>query len=318
MSHYLSHLAALTLNQVKPIQPRLASRFEMPIERGNDVDTAQESGVAPPVHSQSAPVIMTDIPVAQKVVTPATEIQKEPSNQEPFRIIERTEFVIKKSESPSGEQPLSLAQNVAPIDIKQASRVTPLVSEIVRQQPSYSIPKDLPATENTRTIVERVQEHFTETTHNEFVIRELIAPLDAQQKSGRFEDPPRAASVKPTSTVVHSEQSIVERNTSNQATDQADKKINIETSLRPAPVKPVSIIVQAEHSTAASNIPNKAVPSAQFDTEATPPAPTIQVTIGRVEIRATQVSDKSAAKPCAVSTAMSLDDYLKQRSGGKS
>jgi hypothetical protein len=49
----------------------------------------------------------------------------------------------------------------------------------------------------------------------------------------------------------------------------------------------------------------------------TTPAPTIQVTIGRIEIRATQVAQKSEKKSYASNT-LSLDDYLKQRNGGKS
>jgi len=47
------------------------------------------------------------------------------------------------------------------------------------------------------------------------------------------------------------------------------------------------------------------------------PMPTIQVTIGRIEIRATQTSEKSAAKPRPAQATMSLDDYLKQRDGGR-
>jgi hypothetical protein len=57
--------------------------------------------------------------------------------------------------------------------------------------------------------------------------------------------------------------------------------------------------------------------SGQSATEAGP-VPTIQVTIGRIEIRATQVADKPVAKPRASNNTMSLDDYLKQRNGGKS
>jgi hypothetical protein len=45
-------------------------------------------------------------------------------------------------------------------------------------------------------------------------------------------------------------------------------------------------------------------------------SPTIQVTIGRIEIRAA-VASASARKTSARSPAMSLDDYLKQRNGGR-
>jgi hypothetical protein len=279
MSQYLSHLAALTLNRVEPVQPRLASRFEMPVERGfsadNDLDTAQELGVVPPVRSQSSPVTATEISAAQKVVTPPTETQKEPSKQEPFKLVERTEFVIKKSDSPSGEQKSSLGQNFSPVDTEHTNRVAPFVSEPVTQI-SYVIPKDSPSTANTNTIVERVQEHFTETTHNEFVIREVAPPLDARQKIGSFGEPPRSV-----------------------------------------PVKPTSIVVQSEQFTAGSNTPSYENVQSVLSTVDATSIPTIQVTIGRIEIRATQATDKPTARPRAASTTMSLDDYLKQRNGGK-
>lgn len=55
----------------------------------------------------------------------------------------------------------------------------------------------------------------------------------------------------------------------------------------------------------------------EFQAESAP-MPTIQVTIGRIEIRATQISDKAAAKPRPAAATLSLDDYLKQRDGGRS
>ena len=46
MSQYLSHLAALTLNQVEAVQPRLASRFETSVAKGfsdnDDMAVTQE------------------------------------------------------------------------------------------------------------------------------------------------------------------------------------------------------------------------------------------------------------------------------------
>jgi hypothetical protein len=45
------------------------------------------------------------------------------------------------------------------------------------------------------------------------------------------------------------------------------------------------------------------------------PAPTIQVTIGRVEVRATPAT-VSPRKPVAGPAVMSLEEYLRQRSAG--
>jgi hypothetical protein len=54
-----------------------------------------------------------------------------------------------------------------------------------------------------------------------------------------------------------------------------------------------------------------------FSAQVPPPVPTIHVTIGRVEVRAT-VPAAPASKPRPAPQTMSLDDYLRQRSrGGK-
>ena len=45
------------------------------------------------------------------------------------------------------------------------------------------------------------------------------------------------------------------------------------------------------------------------------PAPAVHVAIGRVEVRATMPA-QSSAKPRSALKAMSLDEYLRQRSGG--
>jgi hypothetical protein len=45
--------------------------------------------------------------------------------------------------------------------------------------------------------------------------------------------------------------------------------------------------------------------------------PTIQVTIGRIEVRATVAAATPARKTPAKSPTMSLDEYLKQRNGGQ-
>ena len=54
----------------------------------------------------------------------------------------------------------------------------------------------------------------------------------------------------------------------------------------------------------------------QLAAERVADAPTIQVTIGRVEIRAT-VESPPARKPLAKAPVMSLDEYLRQRNGGR-
>lgn len=273
MSQYLSHLAALTLNQAEPVQPRLASRFEMPVDRGssnhNDLDIAQESHVLAPAYVQPSTVRPTDSPVTHEIAAASADGQagQDSSWQDQPKVVEHTKFMIKKSELPGAQQKSSSGPGFASVKTEQTSRTAQSINN-PGAQATYEVRKDTPPTENLRTLVERVQEHFTETTHSEFVIREVTAP-DANQKISKLEESPR-----------------------------------------PAPVKPASIIVQSGQSITGPNTPSRT------GTDATP-APTIQVTIGRIEIRATQSADKPAAKPRAAGNTMSLNDYLKQRNGGK-
>ncbi len=339
MSQYLSHLAALTLHQVEPVQPRLASRFEMPVDKGlsghtgldvaqetqesmshepvqttmanvpdssdrmnlmqsrminqlevpvarersahNILDEAQDAQVSKP-HEPVQPTMVTatDKPVVPTVITVPTEGQaKKASNgQDQPKPVQPTEFKFKQSESLGEQQKTSSSKNFSLVDKAYVIPAAQSVNKPV-EQAFQAAHKDIRSTENVRTLVERVQEHFTETTHNELVIREVAVPVEHQ------------TIIKP------------------------------DASTSPAPVKPVSIKTWSEQYTFGSNSLNQSraqkLTADLSDTEAAP-VPTIQVTIGRIEIRATQVADKSVAKPRAANNTMSLDDYLKQRNGGKS
>lgn len=305
MSRYLSHLAALTLKQLVSVQPRLASRFETPVDRGasahNGLDAAQETRVSMPygperpstVNAPDSPDHMklmqsrmvsqfesplsrepstdnrldaareTQVtkPIVPTLITVSTESQanKASNGQDHPKLVQPSEFKFNPSE-PLGEQQKTSSN-------KNFSLVDQTLDKLV-EQALQAAHKGIRATENERTLVERVQEHFTETTHNEH-------------------------------------QTI----------------IKTEASTPPGPVKPLSIKPWPEQYTFGSNTPGQSsaqiLTAGQFNTEAIP-APAIQVTIGRIEIRATQVADKPVAKPSATSNTMSLDDYLKQRNGGKS
>jgi len=274
MSRYLSHLAALTLNRVEPVQPRLASRFETPVEMGPSdsihLDPVHEFQAAPPTHVQPSTVSATDSPVEHKIATAPVNVQA--------KAVDHAEFMIKKAKLPTNQQKLSSDPGFTSFDKQIGTRVN--TGQMHRDtapvtQTSYAVHKDTQPTESIQTIVERIQERFTETTHNEQTLTEVTAS-DAHQKPS-----------------------------------ERDK------STHPTPVRPGSIVVRPEQPTARQNALSQTggqfVP---FATDATP-APTIQVTIGRIEIRATQIADKPAAKPRAANTTMSLEDYLKQRNGGR-
>jgi hypothetical protein len=318
MSHYLSHLARLTLNQVESLQPRLASRFETPVDEkvsdNDDIAMIEESPFSSFAHSQSSAATDNPSPVTQKVMTEFNDgqIKKEPNQQNPFKFIEHTESepVIKQADMPKHEQKSSIGQSFSPIDTEPVRKVAPSIIQPVLQ-PSYAVSsQDSLPKENTHTIIERVHENFTEITHNELVIREIAEQAHSHQKSGIFEESINYS--EPFADRVMTEQIPFQSN---------HKAYSLEEQPRSIPVKPNNIVVRTEQSIVASNTPSQfgvqQTPVAQFGIDTTP-APTIQVTIGRIEIRATQVSDKSSAKPRPASATMSLDDYLKQRKEGRS
>jgi hypothetical protein len=81
-------------------------------------------------------------------------------------------------------------------------------------------------------------------------------------------------------------------------------------AIRPAPIPAPAIEVVSRRSRSAAW---ESIDAPQLAS----PAPTIHVTIGRIEVRATPppVSAQSKSRPAA--PVMSLDDYLRQRGGGK-
>ncbi len=155
MSQYLSHLAALTLNKVQPLQPRLASRFETPVDRGvpdsHDIPVVEESPVSPSVPTQSSPIAATNSPspVTQKVMTAFSDghTKQEPSKQDQFTV-GHTEFVI-KSPDPKNEQKPTLTQRFTPVDTEPVNRTAPSIIQPVTQPSDTISDKNTPPKENT-------------------------------------------------------------------------------------------------------------------------------------------------------------------------
>lgn len=339
MSRYLSHLAALTLHQVEPVQPRLASRFETPVDKGlaghTGLDVALENPASMPHKPMQAspvtatnsfdhtklmqprqasqfetPVVgessgnsrldvapeaqvsklhqpvqpsainVTDKPVMQTVITASAEgkAKKASKGQDQPKVVQPIEFRVKEPESFAEGEKTPLNKNFSLVDKEHVIPAVQAVNKPVDRL-FQAVRQDMRPPEHLRTLVERVQEHFTETTHNEFIIRGVTQPTERQ------------TIIKP------------------------------DASMPAVPIKPVSIKQWPEQSIAGLNSPrqssNQQLMAEQSGTVATP-EPTIQVTIGRIEIRATQIAQKPEKKSHATSNTLSLDDYLKQRNGAKS
>lgn len=283
MSRYLNHLAALTLNQVEPVQPRLTSRFEASGD-GENTGSLGKTG-----ENQ-------DMNVGEALATARTPdiVERQAPIDALIKSVTPT-FLQVKSQVDGGQKQGNRAKPAASVkaSINQAPKVPDAQSElawppmglfkpintqakpIAQSAKAVKQPFQPAQTEQTLNTIERSQEQLFATTHSEFISQKIAA--DSFQEVKRWEDMPRPLPVKPASITVRSEQ--------------------LAATQAPA------------QSTQAASTPAEQVEA---------PESTIQVTIGRIEIRATQTPDKPTAKPRAASTTMSLDDYLKQRNGSKS
>lgn len=284
MSRYLNHLAALTLNQVEPVQPRLTSRFEASGEGekigslGNTGENQDMSVGEALVNARTPDIVETQAPIDEliKSVMPTflqVESQLDGGQKQANRAKPATS--VKASINQAPKVPDAQPERAWP-PMGLFKPINTQSKPITQSAKAVKQPFQPRRAEQTLNTIERSQEQLFTTTHSEFVSKET-AHGDNFQDIKRWEDIPRPVPVKPTRITVRSEQSAA----------------------TPVPAQ----------STQAASAPAEQVEA---------PEPTIQVTIGRIEIRATQTPDKPTAKPRAASTTMSLDDYLKQRNGSKS
>ncbi len=280
MSRYLNHLAALTLNQVESVQPRLAGRFEASGE-GEDIglpNTGENQGMkgealftmrTPDITERQAPTDILIRSVAPTFLQGKTQVD---GGQKQGNLAKPAASVHKAPKVPDAQTEFAWP----PMGLGNPNPIKMQTKPVQPAKPTEQAAQNTRATPSLNTI-ERSQERLIDTTRREFVVKETVANNSFQEVK-HWEDVQRSAPIKPARIVSRSEQ------------------------IAEAPPAPAPSATQA----ASTAEPDESI------------APTIQVTIGRIEIRATQTTDKPTAKPRAASTTMSLDDYLKQRNGGKS
>jgi len=197
-----------------------------------------------------------------------------------------------------------IVENIYPTEIRIQEAPTPKPQSIRAQEsiaPAATrtpTPAPVaPAVISTNTIVERhIERTIVATPHASGVLGET--PLSNQ---GYRQTQP--AAINEAAAPLAASEDKLEPQTSEKSGAPSD------------PVKPVSIRVQPVHIERLAT-PAAAYPSMPHAEVVVTPAPSIQVTIGRIEIRASQTNSPAPAKPRA-SGGMSLDDYLKQRNGDK-
>jgi hypothetical protein len=310
MSDFLSNLAARNLDvMAEVVQPRLTSLFEPQATTGkflNESSMALElpvESLAPDESTFAARRALRPRPMPRanpELPEISAPLRNEnagsaftPLPRSTRRNIERTfdEQPPATEISVLSDQPQNLAVQFAPVRprlplLPRAEVAPPLAVE----------------TERHDTRAEKLTSFFSPATpllapsfNAEMALRQAApAKLDHDEDTMK---PKRDSAVQPTPPAI-SERVIVERHltaTEPQVSNRATRTI-----------RPTAVVAQPYGKPVITDTTPSAVKPE--------PAPTIQVTIGRIEVRATPPSS-SKRQPATVPV-MSLDDYLRQRAGG--
>jgi hypothetical protein len=307
VSDLLGNLVSKTLNLASTIAPRPLSRFEPwqaagaleSVRLDSAVDVEAQSVAAPKPSSNDSLLMDRGREANDRPRRPIERSQ--PDSIDPVRspaVSERIEQVIIERDH---------VERVEPVRSMRDSNVRPVVIPPVI---ASAIPR---AAEPPPTVIERVERLIVDRPDQpQIEIRPAHDALSQQPMTVvPGVDPDRTRPVRAIETVgqPHTDRasdapSVVVRSIS------APPSPNASSDERPSPLRPIPLVermpvtVAAERNLRSDNAPVR------------PPAPpTIHVSIGRVEVRAT-LPPAPVKRTAASTSAPSLDDYLRRRRAG--
>lgn len=279
MSHYLNHMAALAVNQVPLIQPRLTNRFEGSAS-AEPVDAFQE--------------------VAQETY----------GRENKSSVNVSTERIDKKSRNDDAASQNGFDDGIARSARPQSTRASEPESSIesLEKRPMAHVPTtQLPSTKLPESIL------LVAPSSNKSDIDPLFPAQPLQSDNGLVT--PKETIIEKVNTQTHEHffektiskeisEKIIEREIATPDLSKLKKSQQDNNPLPLAARQPIQTRMVA---------PGFPSPRQEQSTESKVAAPTIQVSIGRIEIRANPAPVKQTARPQTKSSTLSLDDYLKQR-----
>ena len=306
MSNFLNHLVTRSLNPMEmSVQPRLPSLFE-PVAGVPALGTVPEGLGEPEVRS----------------AIEAPQFRKVPSPQVP------THTGDIQSADRRSPPPASSAQH--PLQ----PRPTTDVSELRFVPPTQASSEPLPVAPQSPISHPRQDRPFSVAQAFEPPKQDRFQSANQVQKTDRSID---AAEQKPAIVQQTVIQRVVEQLFSSQAGDVVDSskvsaKATVSQEDRPTAIAPN--LPTASESPTPTSMPVWHSPSAIVQPQITPaiqpikataivsaeppqPTPTIQVTIGRIEVRAMPAPAPAATQARPKSPVMSLEEYLHRRGGGR-
>jgi len=303
MSDYLNHVVARSLNRVETVQPRLASRFESLTSFTGSV--AEQAASWEPVAISAT---SDEIELTQQPETPASTIppiQRSPATNPqtlPIQHLPQPSNLTPLSDRQVHQLPIETFPQTPETNSNSSSRRLPPAPELIES--SIQEPPD-------RQPLTPILKHQTQTPladsfaaqPNQLVPESaVIQPSVSQQDIPRV---PRAVARRTTAPqpLVPSPRTQTQRTTAPQPLVPSPRTLSTSITDLVAPVTPSSELSSA----------TTAVSKQQRTTSETPqPSPTIQVTIGRIEVRATPPASPPKRKRTAP-VVMSLDEYLRQQ-----
>lgn len=312
MSNYLNNLVAKSLNQTEVVQPRLASLFEpLPMSPGSvagqDFNLEQLIGTATSdetefeAQSRERTSTVPPIELHREGRSRTPDRRSPPITPQPLSVPFPTE---ETSPTPPPYQPSSapLQPMVTPVSVRGEQ----LLSRSASLEP-FPVNREATDASQPRHPTEQPRLPVLEPTVIQPSVSELV--VSSKEQSPTAELPPELSFLQTTNPLVPKASALPNQ------------------PLVPAPAESTAIPGSTStppSSTAAIVVSTQVTPSVKsvaqnfIEGSDTPqPLPTIQVTIGRIEVRATPPPAPSPAKSRPASPTMSLEEYLRQRGGGK-
>jgi hypothetical protein len=289
MSDYLSNLVDRSLDRVDVIQPRLPSLFEPAQGIGSPMAGLwQQPEPTTEVIEQSVPEARNPYPVTRKSSPVA-------------RIFDR---VVARRSAESVINPNLPSLSSQTVEIERSQPASAQVGSVDRPEPTSVPGSDLQPLSWQPQIVDRQIAAGNVSIEQPEISTQPT--LDREQPIERsINNPDRSPKLNPTAISVQNPLDRIEPSP-------------LPTDLTPSQNPP--LLGQMMERTTMEQL-RSIVPAIQPEVVSNPipaPVPTIQVTIGRIEVRATTAPATPAATTArSKPPVMSLDEYLHQRGGGR-
>jgi hypothetical protein len=312
MGDYFSNLAARTMGLAPSMEPRPHSRFEQPSlshEAFGPVTSDAHIETTLPENQNVAPDIMAAMPITERR-----------RSRLRTNLPDSTDVVTQEDREPDATN-ISIGLDAAAHDsatkdhasLHRPPRETRLLEEVNAEavETSIGMPASRePTVSGRRPAVEITRPVLSGHTSGSL---EPVRSIDSNSDNGNTTP---TDSLVPRSTPA---QSITARNESSRnepsnvasfpAERASDRRNRFNESRSPVQPERISLAIDAGLSSRTGAVSSEFTNTA--DTE-----PTIQITIGRVEVKAVTAPTTKTLTAAPSKTAMSLDDYLRKRSSG--